>query len=217
MKYEFNIEQKDVEDCYRAFFVPKENKWTKTSRWIVFSAFVLSVIAFIWILAAQGDGLWQMAVLMIVLGLVTAGAFFAPKLFVKMSIKHYNKTQLSESDRVEIVIENNKYNEKIYAGKTLLNEHTYRIEEITRLDEDDNNFYVLFNFASISIIKKEGANEEQLKETGIILHKGLNTPKSKANKENTVNKENTKNKENSDIKENNNNKEDKNGLQGNRK
>ena len=188
MKYEFNIEQKDVEDCYRAFFVPKENKWTKTSRWIVFSAFVLSVIAFI-----------------------------APKLFVKMSIKHYNKTQLSESDRVEIVIENNKYNEKIYAGKTLLNEHTYRIEEITRLDEDDNNFYVLFNFASISIIKKEGANEEQLKETGIILHKGLNTPKSKANKENTVNKENTENKGNSDIKENNNNKEDKNGLQGNRK
>ena len=134
-----------------------------------------------------------------------------------MSIKHYNKTQLSESDRVEIVIENNKYNEKIYAGKTLLNEHTYRIEEITRLDEDDNNFYVLFNFASVSIIKKAGANEEQLKETGIILHKGLNTPKSKANKENTVNKENTENKENSDIKENNNNKEDKNGLQGNRK
>ena len=26
MKYEFNIEQKDVEDCYRAFFVPKEKK-----------------------------------------------------------------------------------------------------------------------------------------------------------------------------------------------
>lgn len=211
MKYEFNIEQKDVEDCYRAFFIPKENKWTKVSRWVIFSAFVLSVIAFIWILAVQGDGLWQMAVLMIVLGAITAGAFFTPKLFVKMSIKHYNKTQLSESDRVEIVIENNKYNEKIYSGKTLLNEHTYRIEEITRLDEDDNNFYILFNFASISIIKKAGVNEEQLKETGIILHKGLNTPKSKANKEKLENKEKL------DIKENNDNKEDKNGLQGDRK
>ena len=96
MKYEFNIEQKDVEDCYRAFFVPKENRWTKTSRWIVFSAFVLSVIGFILILAVKGSGLWQMAVLMIVLGLVTAGAFLLQSYLLRCQLNTITKLNLAK-------------------------------------------------------------------------------------------------------------------------
>ena len=181
MKFQFNIEQKDMENCYRAFFVPKENKANQVYKWTIFSAFALSVIAFIVLIATAADGIWQMSILMIVLGLITAVAFFTPLLLEKMSIKHYEKSQLKTSDRVEVTIENDQYTEKLFDGKTLLSETTFNLDEITRLEEDDNNFYIIFGLNSMSIIKKVGVKENVLKTTGELLHKGLVSQKKKRN------------------------------------
>ena len=176
MKFEFNVEEKDMYGCYKAFFAAKQTKFNKFFRWFMFSLVVLLLAGFI-TCACVGEWtlFWQTGIILVVFTLITFLAFFNQKLLLHMSKKNYQKTQLNISDRVIITINGKEYKEEVYSGEKLLSLLTYDIDTIGRLEEDDDNFYIMFGLGSASIIKKEGVAPEILTETGKILYEGLKT------------------------------------------
>lgn len=174
MIFEFNVEEKDMYGCYKAFFAAKQTKFNKFFRWFMFSLVVLLLAGFV-TCACVGEWtlFWQTGIILVVFALITFLAFFNQKLLLHMSKKNYEKAQLNISDKVKITINGKEYKEEVYSGDKLLSLLTYDIDTIGRLEEDDDNFYIMFGLGSASIIKKEGIKPETLTEVAKILNEGL--------------------------------------------
>lgn len=176
MKFEFKISQDDMYGCYKAFFSPKTTKFNEFFRWFMFSVNVLLLVYFFVMLGmGEYDLLLPTGIMLIAFGLLTLIAFFNKPFLKVFAKRNFKKSGLEESDKVKISIEAGKYMEEMYSGNNLISDTTYLLKNITRLEEDCDNFYVMFGLGSASIIKKQDINHQTLVELGRLLFDGLNT------------------------------------------
>ncbi len=173
MKYEYTLSEKDIYDCYKAFFGAKNTKFNNIMKWCMVGVVGALIVVFFTLVGLhEYHMLVEMGIIILCLALLTFVGYFNQPILKLMARNNYRKTKLALSDKVIINIEDGEYREYIYAGDNVLMLSKYQINDITRLEEDDDNFYVMFGPGSASVIKKQGASESILIKTGELLAKG---------------------------------------------
>lgn len=184
MKFEFKVSQDDMYGCYKAFFSPKNTKFNEFFKWFMLSLNVLLVIYFFVMLGIKEyDLLLPTGIMILAFGILTVIGFFNKPFLKIFSKRNFKKSHLEESDRVKIEIEGGKYKEEIYSGDKTISNITYDLRNISRLEEDNDNFYIMFGLGSASIIKKHDINHQTLVELGRLLFNGLESKPRKKNKD----------------------------------
>lgn len=164
------MSKEDMYSCYKAFFVLKKNKLNVILKWIsVLLDLTLVVLFFVLIGLRKTEGLVQLGIITFALCAITYVLYFNQGIVHIVANRNYKKAHLDQSNKVIVEISDNIYNETLMNGNEVVAKSAYSMYEITKLEEDDYNIYIMFGRRAASIIKKSSSDDDTLKRLGLML------------------------------------------------